>query len=218
MKKQVSNLLESRVRPLLKKENLLLLIFGGILLLVISIPTGGRQKKSADEVEPQEGMTVGEKMQEQTESTIKSWEDGEDLAYRSMLETELEELLETMEGAGDVRVMITLGASRELIVDRDGNSSHKRTTEADSAGGSRLVEEVRDENNCIYVGSGQEKNPFVTQTRYPEVEGVVVVAQGGGNSRLRAEISETVQVLFGIGAHKVKVLKMGNIQSPEGIE
>lgn len=41
----------------------------------------------------------------------------------------------------------------------------------------------------------------------PVVEGVVVVAQGGGNDIIKNQIVEAVSVLFHISSYKVKVLK-----------
>jgi stage III sporulation protein AG len=40
------------------------------------------------------------------------------------------------------------------------------------------------------------------------VEGVSVVAQGGGDSQIQKNITEVIQALFGIEAHKIKVVKM----------
>ena len=42
----------------------------------------------------------------------------------------------------------------------------------------------------------------------PEIEGVLVVAEGAGNGTVNRTIVEIVQALFGVEAHKVKVVKM----------
>ncbi len=42
----------------------------------------------------------------------------------------------------------------------------------------------------------------------PSVKGVVVSAQGGGNAKTAENISEAIQALFGIEAHKIKIVKM----------
>ena len=39
------------------------------------------------------------------------------------------------------------------------------------------------------------------------IEGVVVIAQGADENRVKTEIYETVQALFGVPLHKIKVLK-----------
>lgn len=43
-----------------------------------------------------------------------------------------------------------------------------------------------------------------------EVEGVVVIAEGADENKIKNEIYETVQALFGVPLHKIKVLK-GNM-------
>ena len=42
----------------------------------------------------------------------------------------------------------------------------------------------------------------------PIVEGVVVLAQGAEDAAVRRNIIETIQVLFGIDANKIRVVKM----------
>ena len=41
----------------------------------------------------------------------------------------------------------------------------------------------------------------------PEIADVVISAQGGGSAAVKAEISEAMEALFGLPAHKIKVLK-----------
>ena len=49
----------------------------------------------------------------------------------------------------------------------------------------------------------------MVKTLSPSVEGVVVVAEGAGNGEVNKNLSEAVQILFGVEAHRVKVLKAG---------
>ena len=50
--------------------------------------------------------------------------------------------------------------------------------------------------------------PIVVKENTPEIEGIVVVAQGGGNVLVKESISKAAQALFNVPAHKVEVLKM----------
>lgn len=43
---------------------------------------------------------------------------------------------------------------------------------------------------------------------YPEIRGVLVVAQGGGDPVAVQQIQEAVMALFRVEAHKIKVMKM----------
>lgn len=64
-----------------------------------------------------------------------------------------------------------------------------------------------EEKICQEKGLGSD--PYVVQTLEPEVSGVVVVAKGGGQGKVDKTITEIVQALFGVEAHKVKVVAMG---------
>ena len=41
----------------------------------------------------------------------------------------------------------------------------------------------------------------------PEVEGVVILAQGGDDPVVEQEITQAVQALFGIDTHKIRIMK-----------
>ena len=47
---------------------------------------------------------------------------------------------------------------------------------------------------------------------------MIVAAAGVGTGNVRAELTEAVMALYGLEAHKVKVLKLGHISSHDGIE
>ena len=48
----------------------------------------------------------------------------------------------------------------------------------------------------------------MTETLEPEISGVLVVAEGGGRIKTVQEITDAVMALFGVEAHKIKVMKM----------
>lgn len=48
----------------------------------------------------------------------------------------------------------------------------------------------------------------MVKTLTPEIEGVLVVAEGAGSGTVNKNITEIVQALFDVEAHKVKVVKM----------
>ncbi len=101
------------------KNNLLILLLAGLLLVVMAIPTG---------------------------------ESGTDNSYTTETEKRLERILSQMEGVGEVQIMVTY---------LDGDT----------------------------------------------VEGVAVIAEGGGNSVVVRNIIEVVQALFPVESHKIKVIK-----------
>lgn len=112
--------------------------------------------------------------------------------YGRHMEERLEELLRNVEGVGQVQVMLTWKGSGEKQVEKDLS----------------VTAEESDEKTIYEEHGSSERIPYVTSETNPEVEGVLVIAQGGGNSRIRQEILEAAQALFGIDAHKIKIMKM----------
>lgn len=55
-------------------------------------------------------------------------------------------------------------------------------------------------------GVGKVKT-MVTLKNESEIEGIVVIAEGADKNRIKTEIYETVQALFDVPLHKIKVLK-----------
>ena len=105
--------------------------------------------------------------------------------------------------------MITLKSSRELVVEKETPVSRSTTTETDAQGGSRTVNTSEMEENVIYSTDGSSNEPYVVKSLAPEIEGVLVVAEGAGSGTVNRTVTEIVQALFDVEAHKVKVVKMG---------
>lgn len=132
---------------------------------------------------------TGEAGSTQETETAADLPDGD---YESRMEQKLEELLTQVEGVGQVRVMLTFEGTGEKQVEKD------ESITADSS-----------QEETVYEEKGSsERSPYVTSETNPKVEGVLVIAEGGGNSRIQKEILEAAQALFGIEAHKIKIMRM----------
>ena len=104
--------------------------------------------------------------------------------------------------------MITLKAGGQKIIEKDQSGSSQTTEEEDSEGGKRTVEESTSDKTSIYEqDSDGSSAPYVSKELSPEIEGVVVIADGGGNAVTAQNITEAVQALFGVEAHKIKIMK-----------
>ncbi len=185
----------------LRKDQCLIVILLGILLCVISLPV----EKSTTE----SGISdiKDDKMSEQKQfATDERSED-----YVEIWEKKLEESLLYIEGAGQVKVLITLKESEQKILAKDGTEDSMETAEADAAGGSRRTVQNKIEKKTIYTMDerGQEV-PYVVKTITPAVEGVVVIAQGADQPEVRRNIIEAIQVLFDIDMNKITIVKMKN--------
>ena len=54
---------------------------------------------------------------------------------------------------------------------------------------------------------GEETVSMFEEEPSQEVLGIIISADGGGSSVVKAEISEAMEALFGLPSHKIKVLK-----------
>lgn len=183
-------------------SNFVILLMVGILLLIISWPSTNQDDKNTIENNTKENTAenLGE-----TPSNIKN---GNQL-YASDLEERLEEALRKVEGLGEVEVMITLKGSKEVIVLKDEPFKEERLNESDGEGGKRITSNYDQEENTILIENEDgSKTPYVLKELEPQVEGILVIAQGGNNSEIINQIIEATQVLFGVPEHKVKVMKM----------
>lgn len=184
-----------------RKQYLLILLLAGILLLVIAIPVSDTQKNA--DLNGTDSLTATALQGEESSSQVT-----EQKAYEAYLEEKTEKLLESVEGVGKVQVMITLKSSGQKVIEKDQQNSSQSVQEEDSQGGTRDTQESSSERTSIYSqGADGTQSPYVSKELLPEVEGVVVIAEGGDNAVVAQNLTEAVQALFGVEAHKIKIMK-----------
>ena len=182
------------------RDNLLLLVLLGVLLFVIALPV-----KKEDSGKGQEKENAAAMLEELTAST-QTVTAGSTEEYAAYLEEKLKKMLEAVRGLGEVEVMVTLESSEEKIVEKDMTAERSNTEEQDAAGGARTVNTSNTEYRTIYR-EDTGGDPFVVKTITPKVEGVLVVAEGAGKGNMAGEITQIIQALFGVEAHRIKVEK-----------
>ncbi len=197
-----------------RRDNLLILVLLGVLLFIIALPVKKEDPAAADtEITEQYNAGIftssgqkdaGQQDVVETQTRAVTAESPEE--YIAYLEGKLKKMLESVRGLGEVEVMITLEASEERIVEKDMTAERSQTEEQDSAGGTRTVSSSNTGYQTVYQENDQG-SPFVVKTLTPKVEGVLVVAEGAGKGNMTSEITQIAQALFGVEAHKVKVLE-----------
>ena len=145
------------------------------------------------------------------EHSLVSWDISSSFSSRSYeerLEKRIRELLRSVEGVGQVDVMVVLKSTGQKVLRVDRSGSSTVTKETDSAGGSREITESQLEESTVLPQSGGGSNgPVVEKELCPEISGIVISADGGGSPEVCSEISQAMEALLGLPAHKIKVLK-----------
>lgn len=105
--------------------------------------------------------------------------------YQAQLEERLERLISHMSGAGKTTVMVTLGTGEEMIyaLDTQSGDMQSQQTHVLLEDGSALTETV-----CV-----------------PQVCGVAVLCEGGGDVRVAARITELVSALLDLPSNHICV-------------
>lgn len=200
-------------RKWLKRDNLLLLVLFGVLLLVAAIPLD--QKKPDAQTQEEENGTLqpsyaGSEKDSAAAAGGGMENGGEmtDMEYAAWLEERLTNALSRVEGIGEVQVMITLSASREIMTERETNVTRSATSETDSQGGSRRISQTQTTETVICSSEGNGSEPYVVKILPPKVEGILVVAEGAGTGSVDSTVTAVAWALFGVEAHKVSVVRM----------
>ena len=108
------------------------------------------------------------------------------------LEERLEQLLGQIDGAGEVRVLLTEESGRETLYQTDSQAS------GDS----------RSDDTVLVESSDREETGLVRQTLEPVYRGAVVLCQGADRPSVKLAVVEAVRCVTGLGADAISVLKM----------
>lgn len=176
----------------ISKDGMLILFFGGLLLYVIFLPIHNNSSYEKEIAENQEQQSVAYKVEEK-----------EEIEYKEVLEEELAEFLSSVEGIGEVDVLIYLGSSEEYIVEKDNPKYQVTSKQADN----QSSEEKIEEGTVYTVNSVGEQVPFIAKTNSPTITGVVISAEGANQEEIRIKIIRTVMALYGVEANKIDVLE-----------
>ena len=175
----------------MKREQWLICGLAGLLLLVIAAPVKQKEQKKT-----QEEVTV--QSQEPTDDQI-----------RQSYEKQLESVLSQVEGVGTVQVAVAMESTGKKQVEKDSPEDTSTSSEKGDSGTQRSSQTVTTGETTVYEDTGDGgQTPYISSSTYPEIRGVIVVAQGGGNPVIVQQIQEAVMALFHVEAHEIKVLKM----------
>lgn len=170
----------------------------GALLLVIALPAEKKESKKSQDNQSESDKEL---------LTDSAAGQSSDSAYIAALEERLKTTLSRVSGIGNIEVMITLNSTSEAVVNKDVPYTRSSSEETED-GKSRQENSYESKEETVMVETDGDTVPYVVKSIYPQIEGVLVVAQGADNATIKTEIIEAIEVLFGVEPHKVKVLGM----------
>lgn len=199
---KLSNLLGGIKLSKEKQEKAIIGFLLGVFFLLIATPVSSfdtAKKSNKKDSNTKNSVSEVSQMEENTQTD----------AYITALENKLEKTIKGMEGTGKVSVMITLKNNGEKVLEK--NLAYESESEKVNEDGKTSEKSmVRNNPETVLIDEGGNTSPLVIMQNCPEIEGVVVVCEGGDNTQVALHIKEAVQALFSIDAHKIVVCKSKN--------
>lgn len=124
---------------------------------------------------------------------------GADGAEQTDIQAQLEDILSTVSGVGQVRVMLT--------VDSDGERQLAQDTELEYSGPTASPEDYSRRSETVLVKGGSGAETVIVRRVYPTYRGALVVCQGGDRAEVRLAVTEAVAALTGLATDRVTVVK-----------
>ena len=112
------------------------------------------------------------------------------------LTQELENILSNLQGAGRVKVMVTMRQGKQTLYQTDMELDGGQDT------GSQRVQTV------LISQSDKSQTGLVSRVDPPKYLGVIVMCQGADNAGVKLSIVDAVAKITGLGADSISVLKM----------
>lgn len=167
-----------RLRGLLGKKSSTFLVTllgaAGLLLILLSsfLPESSPKAKST---EPPESISAEE--------------------YRISAEERLEKFLCGIEGAGQVKVCLTVGSGERCVYASEGKISHSS-------------DRTEEERKYVIVGGNSERSALVEKVELPEITGAAVICTGGGSPVVQERIYKAVTAVLGLPAGRIYVTEL----------
>jgi stage III sporulation protein AG len=129
--------------------------------------------------------------------------------YTLVLEKRMETALSQIDGAGKVKVLLTLTQGKELVVAEDKTTNQDINEETDGAGGTRKTQSLIEEHTLVlYTDENGVEVPLILREVSPVIEGAVIIAEGGENIFVKDALTRAAETVLGLTADKVQVFKM----------
>lgn len=120
-------------------------------------------------------------------------------------EKRLEEIFSRVDGAGNVKVMVRTASYGEIFVAEETKHSENTTSKED---GASSVEVTEEKSVVLLENKDGSQTPLVIKNVENPIEGILIVAEGGGNETVKSSLVSAASALLNLSEDKIQVLKM----------
>lgn len=115
--------------------------------------------------------------------------------YTASLENKLEDVISSIDGVGECKIMITLENTNESVYATDNELKSDDNS-------------VNQKDEYVLYETENGETPVLIKEYMPQVQGVTVICDGGDNRQIQEKIINSVTALFNISASRVSVAKI----------
>lgn len=126
--------------------------------------------------------------------------------YCDFLENKVEEIIESIDGAGETKVMITISETTEYIYATNDRNERKNTETSNDTTG---------ENDYVIIEKDSNDTGLLIKTIEPKVRGIAVVCEGGDNSTVQNQIYSAVSAVLNISSSRISISKLTYTEEKE---
>lgn len=176
-----NKLIKENLCNLFKKDKKLLLIVlvGFVVVLLIAISEMGLDKSTEKEKDLTPNMDSYE--------------------YCDYLERRVEDIVNSIDGAGEVRVMITLAETTEYVYAQNQNGTKKSNKDSENSD---------NKSNFVIIEKDNNDSGLLIKTFEPKIRGVAVVCDGGDNPIVQQQIYSTVSAVLNVSTARISISKL----------
>ncbi|KAB7669979.1 stage III sporulation protein AG [Bacillus sp. B1-b2] len=125
--------------------------------------------------------------------------------YEEQYKQEIKDAVNAIAGVKDAVVYVNIEGTEKKVYEKNTSQTTQKTEEQDTQGGNRKVEETTNEQSVVLVPSGDKEVPLVVETVKPSIKGVLVVAKGAEDIKIKSMIVEAVTRALDVPSHRVSV-------------
>lgn len=131
-------------------------------------------------------------------------------AYREKLCEELGNMIASIEGAGRTKVMITIDGTTRKLYATDNDIQQKENLQKNSTAENNDRQNI-EKRSCIVIRSGNgTEQALVIGELMPNIKGVLIVCDGGGNEDVCERIKKAVSAALNIPSSHISIVKMSS--------
>ena len=130
-------------------------------------------------------LLLSELLPKASSATVPAAKDTDARQYQTQLEEQLAELISQLQGAGKTTVMVTLATGEETVYAVDTQTG-----------------ELQQQETHVLL---QDGSALAETTYLPQVCGVAVLCEGGGDVRVAARITELLRSLLALPSNRICV-------------